>query len=234
MGGGGRMGAVAARRGCARRDGARSAPLEPSAGVGAAAPRSLCAWVTTALALVLLPGTACEQASDEPAKATSASRPTAPPPPTTDLLHRPDSLMALDAADVGHPAFASARREAVSRLEEARLRWTFGDDASRARWLIGWWAADETGPAELLWVAPLHWSQFRIEGTLRSRPADAQAPPPGSLVTFSADEVADWVCIHDDGSIEGGFVLRSVNTLRRSSAARTSPPAPSDRHEPVR
>lgn len=164
--------------------------------------------------------------------ATSAARPVVPP--MTDLLHEPDGLLALDAADLRHPAFASARREAVSRLEEARLRWTFGDDASRARWMIGWWAVDESGPAELLWVAPLHWSPFRIEGTLRSRPADAQSPQQGSLVTFSADEVADWVCIHDDGAIEGGFVLRSVTALRRSSAAPTSQPPPPDPHEHIR
>jgi uncharacterized protein YegJ (DUF2314 family) len=65
---------------------------------------------------------------------------------------------------------------------------------------------------EYLWVTPLHWSPFRVEGRLanppqRELPGGAQL---GDIVSFPAEQFVDWVHFTEqrvDGPREGGFTI---------------------------
>jgi uncharacterized protein YegJ (DUF2314 family) len=69
------------------------------------------------------------------------------------------------------------------------------------------------GSVEHVWVQPITWSAFRIEGTLLSNPTAAleAGRRVGETVSFPIDEVSDWIhfASEDPGSaFEGGYTVR--------------------------
>lgn len=126
-----------------------------------------------------------------------------------------------------HAELAEAIQSARDTAAHARQRWLESPQSQRRNWLVQW-AVPFEAPAdaatdsdaiddnytavEYLWVQPLHWSSFRIEGILISQPAN---PLPndrsrGQHVSFPIQELSDWVCFTTGdahGPREGGFTL---------------------------
>jgi hypothetical protein len=71
---------------------------------------------------------------------------------------------------------------------------------------------------EHVWVQPINWSPFRIEGVLLSqplRPLDCGRNA-GELVSFPADQLADWLhyaadpATNPNAPFEGGFTVKAL------------------------
>jgi uncharacterized protein YegJ (DUF2314 family) len=122
----------------------------------------------------------------------------------------------------------AAIAEARATAESARARWQQAGAEERRRWAVKWAApidnASELGTAnqvEHVWVQPLSWSAFRIEGILISEPLATitAGKNRGDLVSFPIEELSDWALFNEetvegsvlkDGndSFEGGFTLK--------------------------
>jgi uncharacterized protein YegJ (DUF2314 family) len=131
---------------------------------------------------------------------------------------------------------AAAIAQARATAADARLRWMALAPQDRARWAVKWAApvapadadatdADDSGGVEHVWVRPINWSPFRIEGVLASEPVQAIAGGKslGDVVSFPIDELSDWVCFAGDAKdslgdtslvrpVEGGFTLEILES----------------------
>ena len=70
--------------------------------------------------------------------------------------------------------------------------------------------SSDRSPVEHVWVRPLEWSPFRIEGVLLSAPRADIGALQGDLVSFPIEELSDWVHMIDvNGAAgrDGGFTL---------------------------
>jgi hypothetical protein len=75
--------------------------------------------------------------------------------------------------------------------------------------------ADAAEPAEHVWVQPINWSPFRIEGVLLSEPVHAldSGRTTGEIVSFPIDELSDWIhfaadpATNPDAPFEGGYTV---------------------------
>ena len=106
----------------------------------------------------------------------------------------------------------AAIAEARSTAEEARRRWSAASPRERSGWAVKWAAPTAEGTDEHVWVTPVSWSPFRIEGVLSSAPEGDLlcGRVQGQIVGFSTDELSDWVLLLDgriDGRREGGFTI---------------------------
>ncbi len=101
---------------------------------------------------------------------------------------------------------AAAIRQARATAEAARRQFGGGDDGG---WAVKWAAPTADGHVEHVWVVPLAWSRFRIEGRLASPPQRALTGgwSTGDLVSFPAEELSDWLHRVGDGTSEGGFTV---------------------------
>jgi hypothetical protein len=136
-------------------------------------------------------------------------------------------------------AMAAAQRTA----EEARQRWQYTAESKRSGWAVKWAAPlvirsslrpqpPQNEPtinaragrfehvdahAEHVWVNPVRWSPFRIEGVLASKPVGELecGRTLGELVSFPIEELSDWVHFYTvpaanaapSAPHEGGFTL---------------------------
>ncbi len=108
---------------------------------------------------------------------------------------------------------AAAIERARSSALDARRRWVAAAAQDRVNWAVKWAAPTTAGSVEHVWVEPLAWSRFRIEGRLLSPP---QSPlecgrTRGELVSFAAEELSDWVYLAEgriDGRLDGGFTIK--------------------------
>jgi len=147
-------------------------------------------------------------------------------------------VVAVDDA-LAQQALESATAEARRSLDDARQRWTVANAAERHLWAIKWAAprapaaAQGGGDAaaaanaadgasagepqvEHVWVQPINWSPFRIEGRLLSPPAAAleSGRTQGEIVSFPVDEVSDWIHFSEDPAVnpaatfEGGYTVK--------------------------
>ena len=145
------------------------------------------------LALVAV-GAACETREPPPASTTPAPAPAADRPAglwrTVD-----DSPQLAIARGADDPALAEAVARARSSAPEAQERWRDTPPDRRGGWGIKWRAPTVDEGVEYLWVEPLAWSRFRIEGRLASPPQRALACGKGQdeLVGFPIEELVDWV-----------------------------------------
>jgi uncharacterized protein YegJ (DUF2314 family) len=111
--------------------------------------------------------------------------------------------------------------QARQTAEDARKQWTYAGPDDQKKWAVKW-AAPLAGTTddqtEQVWVEPVNWSPFRIEGVLASKPISALAcgRTLGELVSFPIEELTDWLheipdpaSTADSGSrYEGGFTLK--------------------------
>ncbi len=163
------------------------------------------------LAALLAAGAGCDR--EQPAAVEAA-----PPPPARHLpspwhISQQSALIAVAPED--DPELAGAIRKARATLEEARGRWqtSRADVAPDAGgWAVKWAAPTLDGHIEHVWVEPITWSRFRIEGRLASPPKRELlgGASQGELVSFSVEDVSDWVHLiegRSDGPREGGFTI---------------------------
>ena len=109
-------------------------------------------------------------------------------------------------------AIAQARAEAAA----ARERWAVSDPTDREQWSIKWAARTVDQSIEHVWVRPVNWSPFRIEGILATTPITELecGRAAGELVSFPIEELTDWM--RDTGRkdaegnpvIEGGYTTK--------------------------
>ncbi|MGI9014822.1 MAG: DUF2314 domain-containing protein [Phycisphaerales bacterium] len=117
-----------------------------------------------------------------------------------------------------------AIEKARSTLADAQLAWEAADANERQRWLVKWAVtADhatrgdtpEEGVIEYLWVRPVTWSDFRVEGVLVSSPVHEVGVAIGDPVAFPIESVADWVyCLEGSmsGPRQGGFTIEVLES----------------------
>jgi uncharacterized protein YegJ (DUF2314 family) len=88
--------------------------------------------------------------------------------------------------------------QARATAEQARQKWLYTAADDRPRWSVKWaapLAGNVTERTEHVWVSPVHWSPFRIEGVLASTPVNdlACGKHLGELVSFPIEELSDWI-----------------------------------------
>ena len=113
-------------------------------------------------------------------------------------------------------AFEAAVAAARSTIAEARGRWKAASDLERPRWAVKWPAPTVDGMTEYVWVEPMHWSRFRVEGRLASPPQRELlcGRELDELVSFAAEEIVDWVRVADELDLEpreGGFTIDALD-----------------------
>jgi uncharacterized protein YegJ (DUF2314 family) len=140
--------------------------------------------------------------------------------PTSRARGAPDSAWKSidDSSQVAVPIDESseAMQRAIARAREtaesAMRRWREATDDDRPYWAIKWAAPTADGEVEYLWVTPLHWSPFRVEGRLANPPQRElrDGARLGDMVSFPAEQLVDWVHFNEqrlDGPREGGFSI---------------------------
>ena len=178
--------------------------------------------ITIASSLAMLIG--CERSAPSAdtagAPATRSPETAAPSPWRTGDGDAP--LIALPA-DEPDEALEAAAAEARLAALGARERWSLLGEGSRRGWFIKWAAPTEDGGREYLWVEPLHWSEFRIEGRIASEPQRALAwsRARGDTVGFPAEELVDWIA---PGPGELGTPKRGGFTVKELEARYGTPP----------
>jgi hypothetical protein len=126
-------------------------------------------------------------------------------------------------------ALADAGAAARKSLDDARQRWAIAKPAERGLWAVKWAAPlapplSQSAPAsepaaagaasvEHIWVQPINWSPFRIEGVLLSTPRGALecGRSAGEIVSFPIDELSDWIHFASeapDAPFEGGYSVK--------------------------
>jgi uncharacterized protein YegJ (DUF2314 family) len=166
-------------------------------------------------AATLMPATGCEQ-SDPPA---SAPQPPIEAPvavPQTAWRNVNDSLQVAVADASDEEQLARATAQARATLEQARQRWQRSGEIERRKFAVKWAAETAVGGVEHLWVRPLTWSAFRIEGTLLSPPTTTllSGKQAGDFVSFPIEDSSDWVYLHSgdpSGLRDGGFTLDVIS-----------------------
>jgi uncharacterized protein YegJ (DUF2314 family) len=170
-------------------------------------------WLTIT-ALLALACAGCD-GNDAASNLEPATRPA--PPPSPWLKHGESTFVAVPDAPEDHQMIA-AIAQARSTAGQAQQRWSQADQTERQRWFIKWAAPTADQAVEHVWVQPINWSPFRIEGTLVSEPVrelmDGKAQ--GDLVSFPVEELSDWIHLNSppNGAIdfnaphEGGFTVK--------------------------
>jgi uncharacterized protein YegJ (DUF2314 family) len=180
-----------------------------------------------ASSILLLSLCACEPADQ---RQQPSSAPSAPEADVTRRWKRinDSTVIAIDISDVKvHAQLDAAMAEARRTLDDARHRWSVAKPDERALWAVKWAAPlalessahpSVDSPIEHVWVQPINWSPFRIEGVLLSqplRPLDCGRNA-GELVSFPADQLADWLhyaadpATNPNAPFEGGFTVKAL------------------------
>ncbi len=153
---------------------------------GCPAFHAIIAAVTGSMVLV---NAGCEQGD------RGASAP--PPPPAPQEATAPDPTDGMVAVpDEQHdPQLVAAIRRARDTADTARQRWLETPPTQRDRWAVKWRAPTAGGGFEHVWVRPVRWSRFRIEGVLASAPRGEleSARVLGELVVFPFEELSDCI-----------------------------------------
>ncbi|MHC4710048.1 MAG: DUF2314 domain-containing protein [Planctomycetota bacterium] len=162
----------------------------------------------TGVCSLILLAAACERQDPPPA----LEPPPATPADAGSAWRMQDgSARIAVAAEPDDPQLAEAIERARSTAEQARRRWRAGPGEGGS-WAIKWAAPTVRGGVEHVWVRPVSWSRFRIEGRLASPPHAELVcgRKAGELVSFPVEEMSDWLHLLDgtiDGRREGGFTI---------------------------
>ncbi len=174
----------------------------------------------------------CFACGCKPPSSDSADRTAAAPAQTASQPVLWRQLQGATVIAVNDPAverqLERALGEARRTLDDARQRWNVAKPQERALWAVKWAAplarhGEGQGPAttppeagesvEHIWVRPLTWSAFRVEGVLLSTPTRALecGRTSGEIVGFPIDEISDWIHFASEqanAAFEGGFTVR--------------------------
>lgn len=161
---------------------------------------------------------ACEHAP--PDRATPTTSPETPVRSPVLWKHLNEATVVAVNDQSIENALVEATRQAQQSLEDARKRWAVAKPAERSLWAVKWAAPlridpDSRSPRtiEYVWVQPVNWSPFRIEGVLLSTPTSPLdcGRSRGEIVGFPIDELTDWMHVASeapDAAFEGGFSVK--------------------------
>jgi uncharacterized protein YegJ (DUF2314 family) len=163
--------------------------------------------VTLALSLALSLGACENNQTDSTTGAATSTKDNRRSISNANVVQIPEDDAELTAA------IAEARRTA----EDARTKWSNANAAGRERWWVKWAAATDDGNFEHVWVQPINWSPFRVEGVLISPPVNtlATGKSAGDIVSFPIEELSDWMHLRAGSSLndfnklyDGGFTVK--------------------------
>lgn len=168
------------------------------------------------LGLVAVIAAAAAAGCDEQPAIAPAEPPLSPAPEGSAWRRGGGSEMVATPPPADDPQLAAAIAQARSTAGQARERWAQEPEQARRSWAVNWAAPTADGGVEYVWVRPTGWSQYRIEGWLANPPQAVLAcgRVQGELVSFPADELADWARFDDDDPerpVEGGFTIRLLD-----------------------
>lgn len=145
--------------------------------------------------------------------------------PTSDAANRDpgapaDSLWVRDH-DSAHVTlskqqmaeFSDSISAAQKSAQAAQQQFSAAIPAEQVRYAILWMAATADGAREFVWVRPVKWSPFRVEGVLLSEPVHELecGRLAGELVSFPVEDLADWVILD---TTQAGKVDQGAATIR--------------------
>lgn len=130
----------------------------------------------------------------------------------------PAQAPALTMFDDTVDDLAQATLDAQRTAEEARVQWEGSTAEQRPRWWVKWAAPTVGGGVEHVWLHPDKWTMFRIEGRLTSTPTRALecGRTLGERVSFSVDEMSDWLFVVNEGPPpvhRGGYTIAALDEL---------------------
>ncbi len=101
---------------------------------------------------------------------------------------------------------------ALASAAQERENWQYSNPQQKQRWAIKWAASTADDRIEYVWVRPVQWSAYRVEGVLANTPQNELTcnKTLGEYVSFPVEEMADWIrFLSDDfsGPYEGGYTL---------------------------
>ena len=173
-----------------------------------ACPIALPAAVTGLMLIHLVSG--CEE--NEPTPASSGVRAATTAPAAANWRTIDGSSQIAVPQDSAPADLERAIGEARSTMGDARLRWQQASEEQRRHWAVKWKATTADGGLEFLWVRPLSWSPFRVEGELANPPQRplTRGAGLGDVVSFPIEDAVDWVHFTEgdpNGRREGGFTM---------------------------
>lgn len=147
---------------------------------------------------------------------------TSPPSKTPSAWHSGNGSALVGVDDEAHQAeLAAAIAQARATAEQARKDFLTATPTEKTRWWVKWGATTVNEEVEHVWVQPLNWSPFRIEGLLASSPLAELTcgKSVGELVSFPIEELSDWIHFTGDSPDptlndphEGGFTARVLES----------------------
>jgi len=157
------------------------------------------------LLIVLSTLQACDQSDHDISKQTSTAQ------QSSAWVRDEVSSHAVLTSDAVN-ALAESIEEAQRTAHEAREQFNKALPHERVRYALQWMARTVDGSREFVWVRPVEWSPFRIEGVLLSQPTGELevGAVPGELVSFPIEELADWVILDDN---HPGTAVKGATTL---------------------
>jgi uncharacterized protein YegJ (DUF2314 family) len=172
-------------------------------------------FATHAVFVAALVLTGCD-GQDRSASSDSAGAQTDRPP--SPWSFREGAAIVSVSEDQDDPNLVAAIAKARATSAEARQNWLKADETQRQNWYIKWAAPTADQSVEHVWVQPINWSQFRVEGRLVNAPVreliDGKAE--GDVVSFPIEELSDWIhaanatsgAIDFNAPYEGGYTVK--------------------------
>lgn len=195
-------------------------------------------FTLTCLCSIIVIGSGCIPNNEAPQREASITETPTPWQPGDDgwMIALPESMQNADLAE----AIAKAKDSTA----DARTRWLATPETQREHWAVKWAApldrtdsnsSNDAASVEHLWVLPLHWSAFRIEGRLLSQPVGTlpNGRKKGDLVSFPIEDLSDWVYFvsgEATGERIGGFTIDVLED--RYGSPPDTPPTPEEVQSP--
>ncbi len=159
---------------------------------------------------------------EPPAGSGSGGTSTAPEDVQPSPRAAENGVFDASATDALATAMDAAMEQGRATLPDAQARWADQSPVMQERWSVKWAWPAVGGGTEYVWVTPVRWTAFRIEGTLTNAPVDEHDPPheQGDLVSFPVSEAVDWVHWPTgdvSGSFEGGFTIEAFRAYERGA-----------------
>ena len=172
--------------------------------------KSACLLALLTLVASAAPG--CDTRPEQPAPQPQPAPEPEPEPSAWRIVDESPQLALPEDFDdeVMRAAIVKARQTA----SDARMRWLDAPPEDLARWAIKWAAPTIESGVEHVWVVPVNWSPFRIEGHLANPPQRELecGKSLNDLVSFPIEQLVDWVHTipraEEPEAREGGYTIK--------------------------
>jgi uncharacterized protein YegJ (DUF2314 family) len=120
-------------------------------------------------------------------------------------------------ADRSNESVAAAHRQAVAELPWVRARFQAGFRFGEVLHIKHGFPTTGAGH-EYMWIAVTRWAEERLRGTLVNDPQYRPDLRAGQMVEIGEDGVYDWLIVHTDGQMEGGYTNRVLEQQEADDA----------------